>query len=144
MTIDGTVFSGNTVDITLSHGVDVTVNLVNGALASTVENTGAGNASLNNAVNVQVTVFDEATGSPIENAHVLLLLDSDKTTQILNGSTNASGVVATTYNHLGDVVVVGWARQMDILGTDYTPKNINGTITSSGLAISVGLSPVSV
>lgn len=46
VSINGTQFSGNTIDITLSHATDVTINPSGGALITTAENTGAGNVTI--------------------------------------------------------------------------------------------------
>ena len=94
-------------------------------------------------VTVECTVTDEDTGSAIEFAHVLLVLTSDYSTQVLNGATNASGYVSASYSYVSDVEVEGWARNVDHVGTDYEPKDLSGTITSSGLTLTATLPPSS-
>lgn len=95
------------------------------------------------SVTVEVTVLDDETGLGINLAHVQLYLTSDYTTVVLSGATNASGYISASYTGSTPVDVEGWARQMDIVGTDYVPKDISGEITASGLSILVRLTPLS-
>ncbi len=126
-------------DVTNSSGGAVIINATNSNMPGTP--TGP-NVTINSGVPVTVKVVDDSDGSNIVGAHVLLLLDSDKSTQVLNGSTDAQGEVSTSFDYLSDTDVVGWARQWDLVGDDYTPKNIGGTITGSGLSLTVRLVPI--
>jgi hypothetical protein len=68
-TFDNLSFTGNTYDIENSSAGLVTVDATNNANPSTYENTGGGTTVINNAVQLTITVKDEAT-NPIENASV--------------------------------------------------------------------------
>lgn len=97
---DNLVMNGNTNDVLNSSGSAITVNLVNGANASTSEGSAVTFAS---SVAVSVTVVDESQ-TPIEGATVYL-----KTTTggvvVLNGETNASGVVSGTFSGTTPVAI---------------------------------------
>lgn len=118
------------------------INATNGANPSAVSNTGTNADTLiQNAVSVTVTVLDDSTGLALNLAHVYLI-DSVASTVILSGATNASGIITTSINYSADIAAVGWARQMDLVGTDYVPKDISGTITTNGLSLTVRLEPL--
>ena len=144
---DGNTFTGysttvngnKAVKVHINTGVTYTINATNGSniAANLVYNSGPGTLVVQNAVTVQLTVLDNTTGSPIQDARVQLYLTSDYSTSVLNGGTNASGIVSTSYSYGGDVGVEGWVRQFDISGTDYVQKDISGTITSNGLFLTV-------
>ena len=136
---DGDYFNGNTYDYNNLTGVTHTVSAVN--LANPGSYTGT-LVVFDNAVSLTVTVFDKSTDLPIEFAHVLLHLTSDHSTQVLYGTTNASGVITDSYNYGGDVAIDGWVRQWDLNGDDYVPQDINGTITGNGFSLSVSLDPI--
>lgn len=144
------VFYGDYSSGTLWHGLnsgtnaDIIINSLGGTNISNTEvsNTNGGTVTVNASVPITITVYDEDTGLVIPlTAHVQLLLNSDKSV-ILSSATDASGVAATSYNYVGDVSVVGWVRQWDLVGADYTPKEISGTITSTGLVLEVRLNPI--
>jgi hypothetical protein len=92
-------------------------------------------------VTVEVTVLDNSTGLGINLAHVQLYLD-DFSTVVMSTATNASGLASVSYTYTVDEDVNGWARQFDIAATDYIQKDISGTITSSGLSLTVRLDPI--
>jgi hypothetical protein len=60
----------------------------------------------------------------------------------MSTSTNASGLASVSYTYTVDEDVNGWARQFDITATDYVQKDIGGTITDSGLSLTVRLDPI--
>lgn len=94
------------------------------------------------SVTVQITVLDDSTGLPIATtAHVLMLKDSDKS-EIMSQAVNGSGVASIPYNYVGNIDVVGWVREWNLTGDDYTPKNYSGTITASGLSLTIRLEPI--
>ena len=120
------------------------LNKANGSNPSTCNNTGTNADHLFvGSVSVNVTVVDESTGVGIDLAHVQLYLTSDYTTEVLSGATNSSGVITGSWSGSTPVNVEGWARQMDILATDYEPADISGTIGTSGLSLTVKLKPLS-
>lgn len=144
LTLDGVKFSGNNNDIEFSHSTgNITIQLINGADTPSYTVTGAGTVTPpSTAVTLEVTVLDDATGLPIQDAHVLLLKESDKS-ELLNASTNASGIASTSINYDADTNILGWVRQMDLAGIDYVPKNISGTYTASGFSATVRLQQIS-
>jgi hypothetical protein len=132
VTIDATQFSGNTVDITLSHAVDVVVNLINGASAATVENTGAGNASINNPVSF--TVDGLVVGKPV----YAIRTDTD---EVLIDEIAAATSVTVAVNHTGiDIPYLVRHRVSssgDVIKKRYTNT---GLIRSTGETHTVNLS----
>jgi len=119
----------------------ITINVATGASIPSIRSAGATVNVVAGQVNVKVIVLDDSTGLGIDLAHVRLVKSSDKSV-IISGATNASGVVETNLTYSADRAVEGWARQWDISGDDYTPKDISGTITSTGLLITVRLSKI--
>lgn len=119
------------------------INKTNGANPSTANNTGTNSDTLFvGSVTLTVTVLDDSTGLGINLAHVQLYLASDYSTEVLSGATNTSGIITGSYSGATPADVTGWARQMDVSGTDYHPKDIGGEITASGLSITVRLEPI--
>ena len=138
-TLDGVTLTGNTMDLQVNSASDVEVDLINGASAATIENIGVGDAAINPpAITISVTVQDEARNA-IPDARVYLVLDASKTTEIINGAADASGLISANRPYTADEVVVGWARSHDLSGTDYETANLVGTISSSGLSITATL-----
>lgn len=131
VTIDGTVFSGNTVDITLNHAVDVQVNLINGASASTVENTGAGNATINNPVTV--TVEGLVVGKPV-------YLQRTDTNEVLLDKIAASTSESFGFNYPGFDVPYVIRHRVSSSGDTKKKRYTNtGLIRSSGETHTVNL-----
>ena len=120
-----------------------TVTIYHSGAAPSVDSDGATIVKVGTSVDITVTVLSAATGLPIELAHVRLLKDSDKSV-LISGATNSSGVITTSYSGTTPIDVVGWARQMDLSGTDYEQQDIGGEVTSSGFAVTVRLQPISV
>lgn len=122
----------------------VTVNIVGGDIP-TYKATGM-TINFVNAKTVRVTVKDVATDAAIENARVLVEAatggDLSVGTDILTGLTNASGIIqTTTFNYTSDQPVTGVARRgSTAYGTLYKQGSISGTISSSGLDLTVLLS----
>src|SRR5210317_227647 len=87
-------------------------------------------------ITLQVTVLDATDDTPITTAHVQLLKDSDKSV-LLSGAVNGSGVISTTISYDTDTDVVGWAREHNISGTDYTQQDFSGQYTSAGFFITI-------
>jgi len=136
--------TGNeTIKVNVDTGITLTVNVATGASTPTVYNTGAGTVSVvSGLITIAINVKDDSTGLNLESAHVWLGKDSDKST-IINGATDSSGNISTQITYPGSITpTVGWVRQMDLLGVDYTAKDISGDITSTGLSLSVRLTPI--
>ncbi len=120
-----------------------TVTIYHTGAAPSYDTDGATIVLVGASVDVTVTVLDASTGLPLELAHVQLLKDSDKSV-LISGATNSSGVISTSYSGTTPIDVVGWVRQMDLSSADYEQQDIGGEITSSGFAVTVKLTPISV
>jgi hypothetical protein len=94
------------------------------------------------SVPISITVIDKDTGVGINLAHVHLLKDSDKS-ELLSGATNSSGIITGSFGGATPVDVVGWARQMDILGDDYEQEDFGGQISENGLSLTIALTKIS-
>jgi len=125
-------------EVTNSSGGAVTLNLTNSTVTT---NTGP-SITIVNAVVVRVTAND-TSGSPIEDARVLLVADAGGPlpvdTEILGANTNASGIVEdTAFNFTSNQPVIGRVRK----GTNtpyYKTSALSGTITSAGFEAAVFL-----
>jgi len=91
-------------------------------------------------ITLEVTVLDATDDTALTTAHVQLLKDSDKSV-LLSGAVNGSGVISDTIAYDADTDVVGWAREHNISGTDYTPQDISGQYTINGFSITIRLIP---
>ena len=129
-TLDGTSMSGNTVDIQVNSASDVEVNLVNGATATTAENIGAGNATINPpSVSIQFdgaiigsTLYMEARAGGALTAGAEIIAPTTMTTDPF--------VVPFSYN--GDQPV--FYRIRNASGSPaYTPIERPATIGAGGL-----------
>ena len=137
-----TVNGNKAIRVNVASGQTYTINVTGGNLAANlVYNSGPGTLVVQNAVTIELTVLDDTSGLGILDARVQLYLTSDYSTSILNGGTNASGYISTTYAYAGDEAIEGWVRQFDLAGTDYIQKNVSGTITSNGFSLTVRLEP---
>lgn len=92
-----------------------------------------------NLVTVSVNVKDATDSSNIQNARVLLEAaaggDLTEGTDILSGTTDASGTLQDTeFLYTNDQPVIGRVRRATT-GTLYKTLNVSGTITTSGLQI---------
>jgi hypothetical protein len=146
---DGTTIGSNVnlnaaIDVNVASGQTLTIATTSASTVPTVQNSGPGTVIITaDTVVVSVIVRDNATSALLSLAHVQLFKTSDYSTVVLSAATTASGIVQDpAYKYTVDEDVEGWVRQMDIVGTDYTPTDISGTITSSGLALSVRLNAI--
>jgi len=144
-------FFGDYSSGTLWHGLndglnaDITFNSLGTTNATEAEfsNTNGGTLTVvAGLIDLTVTVLDDDTGLPLNLAHVRLLKESDKSV-LISKATNASGVATESISYDSDTDVVGWARQMDLLGTDYVQKDFSGQYTTNGFSITVRLVPIS-
>ena len=152
-TFEGNLFQGyganDTTDAAIynNSGGAVTLNITGGGDTPTVRNGTGASTTIVNTVTVKVTVKDVNTGSPIENARVLVEADAggdlSEGTDILTGLTNSSGVVQTTsFNYTNPQPVKGKVRRATpAYGTLYKSSPISGIITSAGLDVTVLLIP---
>lgn len=113
----------------------VGVNTPSVATGGAIVNVTAGN------ITVEVIVRDNSTGALLSGARVYLIDAATKAVVYINAETDGTGRVSVSIPP-ETTDVVGWVRQWDLVGTDYTPKDIAGTISSTtGLSISVRLDP---
>jgi len=115
-------------------GGAVTINISSGGNTPTYRNGTGATTVINNGVTIHVHCINES-GSNVENARIRLV----KTTGgavVLEGLTNASGYLETTYNYSGDEGVEGWARK-STSSPLYKQADIVGTITSNGFDTTV-------
>jgi len=108
----------------------------NGGDASIASTPNGGTLTFVKPVTVTITVVDASTGSPIENARVLLEADTGGplavgTAIIDKVFTNASGVVTTSFDYSADQPVVAKIRKGD--SPEYKASTLVGTITTNGL-----------
>lgn len=94
------------------------------------------------SVTIAVTVLDESTGLAIASTARVYIADTATKTQIMAQAVNGSGVASLAYDYTIDVPIVGWARELDLTGTDYIQKDFSGTITASGFSQTVALTPI--
>jgi len=91
-------------------------------------------------ITLSVTVLDATDDTPITTAKVHLLKDSDKSV-LMTGAVNGSGVLSDTISYDVDTDVVGWAREHNMAGTDYTQQDFSGEYTVNGFSIIIRLEP---
>jgi hypothetical protein len=115
----------------------VTLNITNGGDTPTVRNGAGASTTVNNAVNLTITVVDES-GVAIQNAQTAIYRNSDSL-ELLNADTDVSGVATTSFNFTGDTAVTLRVRKTSAGVTRYFPNNSSATITSAGLTVTVTL-----
>ena len=91
-------------------------------------------------ITLEVTVLDATDDTALTTAKVHLLKDSDKS-ELMSGAVNGSGVLSTSIPYDADTDVVGWAREHDMIGTDYTQQDFSGEYTINGFFITIRLEP---
>ncbi|MEJ1409374.1 MAG: hypothetical protein RPU60_04035 [Candidatus Sedimenticola sp. (ex Thyasira tokunagai)] len=136
----GSITGNEHIHITATTGT-FNITVADGATVPSVSSAGAVVNVTANQITLQVTVLDDSTGLPLQYAHVWMGKDSDKS-QLINGATDVNGEISTAIDYDADTDVVGWARQWDLSGTDYTPKDFSGQYTSAGFSITIRLSPI--
>jgi hypothetical protein len=87
-------------------------------------------------VPVTITVKDAATGAAVQNARVRILTDVGSNL-VLEGLTNASGVLTGTTEYADNAVTGTVRRATDAYGTRYKPGSISGATTSAGFSATV-------
>lgn len=128
-------FAGNTTDLRNESGGLVTVNVTDGDSPS-FENVGGSTTTVNNTVNVTITVLDSAQAA-IQDAAVYVQDAAgpfDDVTQIIRELTNVSGVATESFNFVTDLSVTVRVRKRG-----FVPINQIQTITNQGLDITVTL-----
>ena len=123
-------------------GFTLTINVASGASTPTINNIGGGTVSVvTGLITLKVTVLDDSTGIPIDKARVWLGRDSNKS-QLINAETAADGVVQASIAFDATTNIVGWARQHDLIGTDYEQKDFSGQYDANGFNATVRLTPI--
>lgn len=136
-TFDNLTFNGNTFDVDNNSGGLVTINIVNGGNTPTYRNGAGSSTVVNNAVTLKVTVKDEASFI-VQNARVAIYKSSDNT-ELMNGLSNASGIVQTSFNFTTDTDIYIRVRKSSTGDTKYFVNSSTGTITASGYTSTVTL-----
>lgn len=132
-----------------TSGKSITVNVIGSTGTFSYKNVGGGSATtiVSNPVTLSIEVLDIETGSPIENARVLVeaatgggLTAGD---DIIDGDTDASGLISDTRSYSVDQPITGRVRRATSgLGTLYRTAPVAGTIDSNnGLSITVQMIP---
>lgn len=116
----------------------------NGANCSIVSTPNGGTVTLKTRTTLTITVKDVTDSSNIESARVYIEADSggDLTagTEIMNTTTNASGVATVSFDYTSNQPIVGRVRK----GTStplYKSGAVTGPITSAGLTQTILLIP---
>jgi hypothetical protein len=91
-------------------------------------------------ITLEVTVLDATDDTALTTAKVHLLKDSDKSV-LMTGAVNGSGILSTSIPYDADTDVVGWAREHNMIGTDYTQQDFTGEYTINGFFITIRLEP---
>ena len=137
-TYDALKFSGSsTADIENSSVGAVIVNATNGANPGTVENSGGGTTTINNAVNLTVKVVDLVSGAVVQNAQVFVSRN-DNGAILMNEATNVNGIATETFNYTADVAITVRVRK-STTETQYVPVQVPGTITTDGFTLTQAL-----
>ena len=87
------------------------------------------------SVTLTITVKDQA-GTVIQNVQTSIYVTADDT-ELMNADTNASGIATAAYTYTGDVPIYWRTRKSSTGTTRYKNNSGTGTITSSGLTITV-------
>lgn len=138
-TFDNLTFSGNTFDIENSSAGLVTINATNGANPATVTNTGGGTTTINNTKTLKVTVVDK------DNVGINLvqtaIYQTSNNAELMNQDTDSNGIASVAnYNYTVDTAIYIRVRKSSAAATKYIPTSTTGTITSSGLTVTLVMS----
>jgi len=125
------IFTDNTVDINNTSGGTVVIN----AIDSNPTTDGTVNVTINNSVNLTVTVKDEAT-KEIELAQVAIYTVSGDT-ELMNEDTDSDGIATASFNFSVETPIYVRIRKSSSGGTRYFPFNTSGTIRSTGYTLDV-------
>jgi hypothetical protein len=122
----------STLTIVQSNGTSINTNKLSTPLNGII--------LIGDQVNLNITVRDIVDSSIVVNARVRLLADAGGVettgTVLLEGVTNASGVLSGAYRYTSDQPVTGRVRQATS-GTYYKTGGIAGTIQESGIDITI-------
>lgn len=125
----------------IEHSVSgaLIVNATNGSNpnSSYVHETGGGSTTINNAVNITITVFDQSN-DPIQDAQVAVYKSSDNT-QLMNEDTLVTGIATESFNFSTDTDIYVRVRKSSSGTTRYEIFSTTGKITSAGFTLTVTL-----
>ena len=127
--------------VNFTSSSNLTINVAAGATVPSIRVAAGFTGNVNvvaGQVTIKFTITDEDTGALLQYARIEIQKNSDKS-NLFQLETNTSGVATTTMTYTVDIPVVGWVRQWDISGDDYTPKSFSGTIGTNGLDLSIAL-----
>lgn len=139
----GLTFSGNDYDINFSAASGtLTINALTQAGVqsnpSTYEITSGGTSvTINNSVTLKVTVVDQ-DGDAVVGAQVAIYKVSDDT-ELMNEDTIAGGIAEQAFNYTTDTPVYIRVRKSSTGDTRYVNAVAGGTVTSTGLNVTITL-----
>lgn len=122
-------------------GANIDVLLTDGSTISSIDNSGGTDSvTLVTAVPIEITVLDFDTGLPIENANVRIQKTLSNE-QILQGFTDANGVITTTYTENVPQGIIGRVRKATSPDKLFKQSSISGQIGTSGFTATVQMIP---
>jgi len=156
-----TSLSGVTVTGNLAYNTNmpITVTFTNTTVTGTVSNSGTGAITINRInstigvagsnitsrapVTVNVTCLDASSNSAVSGVVVRIAASGSGPyadgTVVLSGTTDSAGkLITTSFNYIGDQAVTGMARK-GTAAPYYKSQPVSGTVTSSGLALTIYL-----
>lgn len=119
-----------------NSGKHITV-YISGGDVPTVRNGSGATTTVEASVPISIKVIDPAT-NPIATAQVAVYLSSDDT-ELLNGDTDVNGEVTGSFSGTTPAAVYARVRKSSTGDTRYIPASTVGTISSSGLSLTVTL-----
>lgn len=143
--MSGLTFTGYGANTTDDAALDVTttgtvVINITGGDTPTFKTAGTSNVTINNTVNLDITVQD-ASQTVISGASVSMYTnetDASLRTELMNTTTNGSGLATNTFNYATDTGMILWVRK-STTGTRYKNFSTVGTITNTGFSLTVTL-----
>jgi len=136
-----TAIAANDATFAVYVNANVIINATNGANPGTFINTSNGSTTISNSVTITITVLD-SSGTAVASAHVVIIRTSDSV-DLLNTTTDVSGIATTTYNYLADTAVKIRVRKNSAIefpaDPRYFPYESTGTIKSTGLTLTANL-----
>lgn len=128
---DGT----NSAAIFNDSGGAITINISGGGNTPTVRNGSGASTTINNNKDITITVKDESGGN-VASARVAVYKSSDMT-ELMNTTTNGSGVATASVNYVSDIPVIIRVRKSSTGASKYIAVETSGTVTTNGLTATV-------
>jgi len=121
---------------------NLVVNLINGAIvSSTEEGNENGQVTIRQVATVSFEILD-SNNNPIENARIEIQRRDNLQRFIAPLQTDVNGIATAEINFTGNVEIIGWVRQNDLIGNDYVPQDYAGTITQEGFSRTIILTQI--